>query len=184
MFTELRDQGGTPLAHVTVALGWDPAARPRLFGRREETDLNVAALLFAADRLVDVVYHEQLSSTDGSVRLHGDSVTGEGAGDDEIISVDLSRLATEVTTVLFLITSYTGRTFDRIANAYCRVIDTVGRTQLARYDLTGSGSHTGLVLGRVRRADGSWRFDGVGAGLQARHPVEAVAQLGDYLDRS
>ncbi|WP_174189120.1 TerD family protein [Nocardia barduliensis] len=184
MCTELRDQGGTPLAHVTVALGWDPAARPRLLGRRTEIDLNVAALLFAADRLVDVVYHEQLSSTDGSVRLHGDSVTGAGTGDDEVVSVDLSRLPPHVGTVLFLVTSYTGRTFDRIANAYCRVIDTVGRTQLARYDLTRSGSHTGLVLGRVRREAGGWRFEGVGEALQARHPVEAVPQLADYLDRA
>ncbi|MGK8512832.1 TerD family protein [Nocardia asiatica] len=184
MDTEVRDAGGVPLAHVTVSLGWDPATRPRLLGRRTEIDLNVAALLFAADRLVDVVYHEQLSSADGSVRLHGDSVTGAGTGDDEVVSVDLSRLPPRVGTVLFLVTSYTGQAFDQIANAYCRVIDTVGRTQLARYDLTGSGPHTGLVLGRVRREDGAWRFEGLGEVLQARHLVEAVPQLGGYLDRS
>lgn len=182
MRTELRDERAAPLEHVTVALGWDPAGRSRLFGRREEIDLNVAALLFAADRLVDVVYHEQLSSSDGAVRLHGDSMTGEGAGDDEIIAVDLSRVAAQVTTVLFLVTCYTGQTFERIANAYCRVIDTVAGTQLARHELTSGGSHTGLVLGRVHRTDGAWRFQDVGAGLRARHPVEAIAQLGPYLD--
>ncbi|MGQ4616041.1 TerD family protein [Nocardia sp. R7R-8] len=182
MRTELRDERGVPLEHVTVALGWDPATRSRFFGRRAEIDLNVAALLFAADRLVDVVYHEQLSSTDGAVRLHGDSMTGEGAGDDEIISVDLSRITAQVTTVLFLITCYTGQTFERIANAYCRVIDTVAGTQLVRHELTGGGSHTGLVLGRVRRTDGAWHFQDVGAGLHARHPVEALPQIGPYLE--
>jgi tellurium resistance protein TerZ len=182
MLTVLRDERDVPLEHVTVALGWDPATRSRLLGRRKEIDLNVAALLFAADRLVDVVYHEQLTSTDGAVRLHGDSLTGEGEGDDEVISVDLSRLSPQVTTVLFLITSYTGRTLDRIANAYCRVIDTAAGTQLARHELTGGGSHTGMVLGRVRRAGGSWHFEGIGAGLQARHPVEAVAQIGAYIE--
>ncbi|MER7452350.1 TerD family protein [Nocardia beijingensis] len=182
MRTELRDERGVPLDHVTVALGWDPAGRSRFFGRREEIDLNVAALLFAADRLVDVVYHEQLSSTDGAVRLHGDSMTGEGAGDDEIIAVDLSRIALQVTTVLFLVTCYTGQTFERIANAYCRVIDTVAGTQLARHELTGGGSHTGLVLGRVRRTDGAWHFQDIGAGLRARHPVDAIPHIGPYLD--
>ncbi|MEU2175726.1 TerD family protein [Nocardia sp. NPDC019219] len=180
MPTELRDERGAPLQHITVALGWDPATRSRLFGRRAEIDLNVAALLFAADRLVDVVYHEQLSSADGSVRLHGDSLTGEGAGDDEIVSVDLSRLAAHVTTVLFLVTCYTGQTFERIANAYCRVVDTVAGTQLARHELTG-GAHPGLVLGRVRRGDGGWHFEAVGKGLQARHPVEAIPHIGPYL---
>ncbi|MBF6204263.1 MULTISPECIES: TerD family protein [Nocardia] len=184
MFTVLRDERGIPLELVTVAIGWDPAAHRRFFGRREEIDLNVAALLFATGRLVDVVYHEQLNSTDGSVRLHGDSITGEGSGDDEIISVDLSRLATEVTTVLFLVTCYTGQSFERIANAYCRVIDTAAGTQLARYDLTGGGAHTGLVLGRVRRTDGGWQFEGIGRGVRARHPVEAIGQIGDYIDPS
>ncbi|MGV9546087.1 TerD family protein [Nocardia beijingensis] len=182
MRTELRDERGVPLEHVTVALGWDPAGRSRFFRRREEIDLNVAALLFAADRLVDVVYHEQLSSTDGAVRLHGDSMTGEGAGDDEIIAVDLSRIALQVTTVLFLVTCYTGQTFERIANAYCRVIDTVAGAQLARHELTGGGSHTGLVLGRVRRTDGAWHFQAIGAGLRARHPVDAIPHIGPYLD--
>ncbi|MEU1961066.1 TerD family protein [Nocardia sp. NPDC019304] len=182
MRTELRDERGVPLEHVTVALGWDPAERSRLFRRREEIDLNVAALLFAADRLVDVVYHEQLSSTDGAVRLHGDSMTGEGAGDDEIIAVDLSRIAAQVTTVLFLVTCYTGQTFDRIANAYCRVIDTVAGTELARHELNGGGPHTGLVLGRVRRSDGAWQFQDLGAGLRAEHPVEAIPQIGPYLN--
>lgn len=182
MRTELRDERGVPLEHVTVALGWDPAGRSRFFGRREEIDLNVAALLFAADRLVDVVYHEQLSSTDGAVRLHGDSMTGEGAGDDEIIAVDLSRIAAQVTTVLFLATCYTGQTLERIANAYCRVIDTVAGAQLARHELTGGGSHTGLVLGRVRRTDGAWHFQDIGVGLPARHPVDAIPHIGPYLD--
>ncbi|MGW4716548.1 hypothetical protein [Nocardia sp. NPDC004260] len=61
MRTELRDERGVPLEHVTAALGWDPAARSRFFGRREEIALNVAALLFVADRLIEVAYHEQLS---------------------------------------------------------------------------------------------------------------------------
>ncbi|MEU2121296.1 TerD family protein [Nocardia niwae] len=180
MPTELRDERGVPLEHVTVGLGWGPAARRRWFGRRPEIDLNIAALLFTADRLVDVVYHEQLTSADGSVRLHGDSLTGAGAGDDEIVSVDLSRLASHVTTVLFLVTCYTGQTFEQVANAYCRVVDSVAGTQLARHELTG-GAYPGLVLGRVRRGAESWRFEAVGKGVQARHPVEAIAHIGPYL---
>ncbi|WP_454196520.1 TerD family protein [Nocardia sp. Marseille-Q1738] len=177
MSTRLRDERDTPLDHVTVTLGWDPATPSRWFGRRKDIDLNAAALLFAGDRLIDVVYHERLSSTDGSVRLHGDSITGEGEGDDEIITVDLTRIPAEVTTVLFLVTCYTGQTFEQIANAYCRVMDSAAGTQIARYDLTDGGDHTGLVLGTVRRTDGVWHFDTVGKGVRARHPVEAVPLL-------
>ncbi|MGK8557045.1 TerD family protein [Nocardia gipuzkoensis] len=181
MSTRPHDERDTRLDHVTIALGWDPATPSRWFSRRKDIDLNAAALLFAADRLVDVVYHERISSADGSVRLHGDSITGEGDGDDEVITADLTRIPSEVTTVLFLVTCYTGQTFEQIDNAYCRVIDSVADTQIARYDLTGGGDHTGLVLGRVRRTDGVWHFDTVGKGVRARHPVEAVPLLGDYV---
>ncbi|WP_245567490.1 TerD family protein [Nocardia vinacea] len=178
----LRDESGAALAHVTMALGWDPVrARRWLRSRSVDIDLNAAALLFAADQIVDVVYHEQLSSRDGSVRHLGDSTTGEGKGDNEIITVDLTRLPAEVTTVVFIVTSYSGQTFDQIENAFCRLVDGVSGTEIARYDLTGGGTHTGLVMGKLSRTDGVWQFDPIGEGIRAQHPVEAIPQLRAFL---
>ncbi|WP_228001203.1 TerD family protein [Nocardia australiensis] len=178
MFITLRDESGTALDYVTMALGWDPVrTRRRPGSRSKDIDLNAAALLFAGNAIADVVYHEQLISRDGSVRHLGDSTTGEGKGDNEIITVDLTRLAPEVTTVIFVVTSYTGQTFEQIENAFCRAIDGVSGIEIARYDLSGGGAYTGLVMGRVVRADGFWQFESIGEGIRAQHPVEAVAQL-------
>ncbi|WP_328400748.1 TerD family protein [Nocardia sp. NBC_00403] len=182
MFVTLRDASGAGLDHLTVALGWDPVRRRRWFGpRSEDIDLNAAALLFAGDQIVEVVYHEQLISRDGSVRHLGDSTNGEGKGDNEIIAVDLTRLAPEVTTVIFIVTSYSGQTFEQIENAFCRVVDGGSGIEIARYDLSGGGSYTGLVMGKVVRSNGVRQFESIGEGIRARHPVEAIPQLRVFL---
>ncbi|MEV4123776.1 TerD family protein [Nocardia sp. NPDC049707] len=181
MLFSLRDDTEAALEHVSMGLGWDPARPRRWFSTRvTDIDLNAAALLFAGANIVDVVYHAQLTSQDGSVRHLGDSVTGEGDGDNEVIVVDLTRLPSQVTTIFFIVTSYTGQTFDEIRNAFCRLVDSASGTEIARYELTGSRSHTGLVMGKVFRTDGGWHFETIGDGIQARHPVEAVHQLSAY----
>ncbi|WP_054814074.1 TerD family protein [Nocardia arizonensis] len=169
------------LDHLRVALGWDPVRRRRIGPRAEDIDLNVAALLFAGDQIADVVFHEQLSSRDGSVRHLGDSTTGEGKGENEVVSVDLTRVPEEITTVVFLVTSYTGHTFDQIDNAFCRVVETVTGAEIAHYELSAVASHTGLVMGKVSRAAATWHFDPIGVAIAAQHPVEAVGQLHPFL---
>ncbi|NNH71741.1 TerD family protein [Nocardia uniformis] len=180
MFVTLRDETGAPLNFVGMALGWDPAQRRRFGGRVQNIDLNAAALLFSGADIVDVVYHEQLSSRDGSVRHHGDSVTGEGTGDVEVITVDLTRMASQVTTVIFLVTSYGGQTFEQIDNAFCRLFDGASSTEIARYNLD-RGEHTGFVMGRLFTADAEWHYEPIGAAIFAGHPVEAVTQVSQFL---
>ncbi|MBF6172045.1 TerD family protein [Nocardia blacklockiae] len=181
MLVPLQDDGGTPLEYLAMGLGWDPAPARRRFGaRRPAIDLNASALLFDGDRLVDVVYHEQLGTADGSVRLHGDNVTGEGPGDDEVLTVDLTRLPDAVDAVVLLVTCYSDQTFDDIGNAYCRLADGVSGTEIARYNLP-RGPHTGLVMGVLERATPAWQFRQVVAGIAARHPADAVPLLAEYL---
>ncbi|WP_063050796.1 TerD family protein [Nocardia arthritidis] len=169
------------LEHLRVALGWDPVRRSRFGFAAKDIDLNVAALLFAEDHIIDVVYHQQLSSRDGSVRHFGDSTTGEGKGDNEVITVDLTRIPPQITTILFLVTSYTGQTFDQIENAFCRVVDTVSGAEIAHFDLSTDASHTGLVMGKVSRDTGKWRFEPIGEAIRAQHPVEAIPHATRFL---
>jgi tellurium resistance protein TerZ len=180
-FMTSSDHNTTRLEHLRVALGWDPVRRSWPGAAAKDIDLNVAALLFAEDHITDVVYHQQLSSRDGSIRHCGDSTTGEGKGDNEVITVDLSRISPQITTVLFLVTSYTGQTFDQIENAFCRVVDTVSGAEIAHYDLSADASHTGLVMGKVARDSGMWRFEPIGEAIRAQHPLEAITHTTRFL---
>ncbi|BAD59550.1 TerD family protein [Nocardia farcinica] len=169
----------TGLSFVTMGLGWDPADRSRWLRGRREIDLNAAALLFAGDALADVVYHEQLSSQDGAVRLLGDSTNGEGDGDNEIITLDLTRIAPAVTTVVLLVTSYTGQTLDEVRNSFCRLVNGETGTEFAHYVLEDPAH--GFLVGALDRTETGWAYREIAAAIDAEHPAEAVPHLAAHL---
>ncbi len=180
----LRKEGGAALTFVKMGLGWDPVKRGGMFGSRAvDIDLDASVILFADMNPADVVYYGSLSSKDGSVRHSGDNLTGEGAGDDEVIQVDLTRIPQHITTLLFIVTSYKGHTFEQVANAFCRLIDGTNNAELARYTLAGGMPFTAMAMAKVYRAGGTndWKMEAIGEGFQAKHPGEAVPQLGRFL---
>jgi tellurium resistance protein TerZ len=166
----LRKEGGT-LRAVRMGLGWDAAAKKGLFGRmRAQTiDLDASALLFdATGRLVDQVWFQELVSRDGSVQHTGDNLTGEGEGDDESIRVDLGSVPPDVTALVFTVNSFTGQDFSQIENAFCRLIDESTGTEIARYDLSGSGTHTAQIMAKVARDGSGWSMTAIGVPATGR----------------
>lgn len=181
----LRKAGGEPLSYVRTGVGWDPVSRGGMFGgKAPDIDLDASVVLFSDMSPVDVVYYSSLTSKDGSIRHQGDNLTGEGNGDDEVIVVDLTRIPAYVTTLLFIVTSYKGHTFEQISNAYCRLVDGATNTELARFTFTGGMPYTGMVLAKVYRSGTGedWKMEAIGEGFQAAHPGEAVPQLGRFLN--
>ncbi len=170
------------LSLVKMGVGWDPMKVHGPRGLRPlEIDLDASALLFVGRTLVDVAFYHQLSSRDGAVRHSGDNLTGDGKGDDEVITVDLSRLPAQVSAVVFVVTSYAGHTFERIHNGYWRMIDGATSAELARGNLHGGGPHTGMVVSKVYRDGSTWRVASIGSPIQAGHPVEAVPLVASSL---
>ena len=171
---DLKKSDGGTLTKVRMGLGWDERAaaptKKRFFGRLaaatssgEGIDLDASVILIGSGRVVETVYFGNLTSKDGSVRHTGDNLTGAGDGDDESIVVDLSQVPVNVDHLVFTINSYTGETFNQVANAFARIVDSNNRDQeLARYELTGSGSHTAMVMAKVSRSGGGWSFTAIG----------------------
>lgn len=161
----LEKAGGT-LSRVTMGIGWDVRKAKGLagfFGGGGEIDLDASCLMFdGGGQMIDSVWFRQLKSKDGSIVHTGDNRTGAGDGDDEQIIVDLVTLPGAVQTLVFTVNSFQGDTFDRIENAYCRLVDATTNAELARFDLTGSGSHTGQVMAKVSRSGGGWEMKAIG----------------------
>lgn len=165
----LEKRGGGGLTRVIMGLGWDVKAKKGMFGglfggASDEIDLDASCLLFNnRAEPVDAVWFRQLRSEDGSIVHTGDNRTGAGDGDDEQIIVDLPSVPAEVQTLVFTVNSFQGDTFDRIENAYCRLVDATTGDEIARYDLTGSGPHTAQVMAKVTRGGGGWTMTAIGA---------------------
>ncbi|MGP7795530.1 TerD family protein [Sphingomonas sp. CLY1604] len=163
--------GGCPI-RIAMGLGWDVRKGKGLLGLFSgggDIDLDASCLLFDGNRrMVDEIWFRQLSSKDGSIVHSGDNRTGAGDGDDETINVDLSRVPSSVQTLVFTVNSFQGDTFERIANAYCRLVDLTTGREMARYDLTGEGSHTGQVMAKLTRNGQGWDMKALGERTMGR----------------
>lgn len=176
-----KEAGAGGLTSIALGVGWDMAAAKGFFaklgGGNESIDLDASCLLFdGAGNVVDVVWFQQLTSNDGSVRHSGDNLTGEGDGDDETIAIDLTRLPTNVETLVLTVTSFRGQTFDKVQNAFGRVIDLTNNKELARYDISDSGSYTGLILASLKRSGGEWIYKALGERAQGTQVENLVSQ--------
>ncbi|MBA1243206.1 TerD family protein [Pseudomonas japonica] len=162
---------GGPLARVTLGLGWDPIRTGFLgkFMRAGEIDLDASCIVFdnALNRL-DLVWFRQLASKDGAIVHSGDNRTGQGDGDDETLEIDLLRLLPEAAKLVFTVNSFTGQTFESVQNAYCRILDASTGMELARFDLSEKGRHTGIVMACLSREAGGWAFKALGATTDGR----------------
>jgi tellurium resistance protein TerD len=156
------------LTAVTVGLGWDVRTTTGT-----DFDLDASALLVdASDKVVSdkhFVFFNNLRSPDGSVEHTGDNLTGEGEGDDEQVKVALTAVPAEVVKIVFPVSIYDAETrqqsFGQVRNAFIRVVNQAGGTELARYDLTEDAStETAMVFGELYRSGAEWKFRAVGQG--------------------
>ncbi len=156
------------LTNIVVGLGWDVRTTTGA-----DFDLDASAIACRADgRVVSdahFVFFNNLKSPDGSIEHTGDNLTGSGEGDDEQIKVNLSGMPGEIDKVVFPVSIYDaesrGQSFGQVRNAFIRIVNGAGGTEIARYDLTEDAStETAMVFGEVYRHGADWKFRAVGQG--------------------
>ncbi|AZB91238.1 TerD family protein [Acinetobacter sp. IRS14] len=157
------------ITKTTVGLGWNPRVTDGV-----AFDLDAIAFLVNENGKVradnDFIFFNNLKSSDGSVVHNGDNRTGEGHGDDETLSVDLSMVPADVSKVIFAVTIYDGQTrnqnFGQVANAYIRVSNNAGGSEIARYDLSeDSSTETAMIFGELYKHGSEWKFRAIGQGF-------------------
>ncbi len=158
------------LREVLIGLGWDVRATDGA-----EFDLDASAFLVKADGKVrsdaDFIFYNNLNSSDGSVKHMGDNRSGAGDGDDEKLTVDLSKIPSNIEKIAFSVTIHEGearrQAFGQVNNAFIRVVNTSDNNELARYDLSEDGSsETAMIFGELYRAGAEWKFRAVGQGFK------------------
>ena len=158
------------MSKVDLGLGWNPRATDG-----KAFDLDAVAFLTGEDGKVrldgEFIFFNQKTSPCGSVNHKGDNRTGDGEGDDETISVDLSKVPQEVAKIVFAVTIHegqqNGQNFGMVDKAYIRVINQdANAEELARFDLSEDGStEVAMIFGELYRHNGEWKFKAVGQGF-------------------
>ncbi|MEG2354146.1 MAG: TerD family protein [Clostridium sp.] len=161
------------LNKITLGAGWD-VVKKGLFSFGGDYDLDLVALLIDRnEKLLNggVIYFGNLQGE--GIYLHGDNRTGAGDGDDEKISVELNRLPSACTKVVFAVTIYNGaakkQSFAQVKNAYVRLMNEEnGGQEICRYNLTeDGGKNTAIIFAELENCNGSWQFKTRGELLEA-----------------
>ncbi len=171
-------KGGRPLlSRVQMGLGWEPAYRGK------DIDLDASVIAFGPQRNhVDSCYFGKLQILGGAIQHSGDNLTGEGAGDDEVITVDLGRLPMEVSGLVFTVNSFSGQKFTDVAKAYCRLLDASTGEELVRFDLTSAEPQTGVMMAKlIRQYSGEWEMTAMGEFVKGRTVRGMVKPAGQAL---
>ncbi|MEU7472271.1 TerD family protein [Streptomyces sp. NPDC044984] len=171
-------KGGRPLlSQVKMGLGWEPAYRGK------DIDLDASVIAYGPQRNhIDSCYFGKLQIVNGAIRHSGDNLTGEGGGDDEVITVDLGRLPQEVSGLVFTVNSFSGQKFTEVAKAYCRLMDATTGEELVRFDLTGAEPQTGVMMAKlIRQYSGEWEMTAMGDFVKSRTVRGMVKPAGQAL---
>ena len=164
-------KGNPGLKKIMVGLGWDV----NQFDSGADFDLDAAAFLLGENGKTptekEFVFYGNLEHPSGAVKHMGDNLTGDGEGDDEQVSVDLSKVPANIQKIAFTVTIYDAdvrhQNFGQVSNAFIRIVDETNNQEIIRYDLGEDFSiETAIVVGELYRNNGEWKLNAIGSGFQ------------------
>jgi tellurium resistance protein TerD len=157
------------LQKFNIGLGWDTNSS----STGVDFDLDASAFILGENKKIlsdeYFVFYNNLISPDNAVEHTGDNLTGDGDGDDETIKVDLSKITTEATEIVFVVTIHKAeerkQNFGQVHNSFIRVYKPDTNEEIMKYELEEDFSiETAVEFGRLYRRNGQWKFEAIGVG--------------------
>lgn len=152
-----------------IGLGWDARATA---GDKFDLDASAFGLndTNKVNSELDLIFYGAKEHASGAITHTGDNRTGEGAGDDESIIIDTTKMPANIKKVAITCTideaAARRQNFGMVNNAYIRVIDESTGTEITRYDLSEDCSvETGLIFGELYLHNAEWKFKAIGQGF-------------------
>lgn len=170
----LEKSNGSKLQNVCIGINWGAIEKKGLFGsKKEAVDLDGSCVVFDDNKnKIDSVNFRKLNSNDGAIKHSGDDLTGDLNGDDgldnEVITLDLSRLSPKASYVAFFVNSFQGQDFKEIPFASIRIYEgtpTKVSEEFAKYDIANDNTFAGnvtMILGVFYKRNGEWKFNAIG----------------------
>ncbi|MES9681746.1 TerD family protein [Gottfriedia acidiceleris] len=182
------------LRKVTLGLRWGGLVQKKekkeekvglfaaLFGgRRSESesfisgpaiDVDSAVILVDSDgRKLDRVYYAKRNAK--GVYHAGDDRSGNnkyGKEDNEEIYVNLNELSPAVTEIIVVANIYAGAndfSDSQLRGSYVRLLNSENNDELVRYELDEFKGMRGVVLGKLYKHNGDWKFKALGQGIKS-----------------
>lgn len=205
----LEKGNGAKLTNFCVGCNWGAIVKKVFFGLSTTTvdvDLDLSCLMFDAEgKPIDHIYsplykfgdnnvglpNGKVDSIDGALHHTGDDRSGDTNGDDgldnEIITVDLTRVNSRVNQMVFFLNIYNNDDFQgdfsEIPYASIRMYEgtaTRVREVFAQYDVATKDKCRGmraLIMGKLYRHNGDWKFAAIGDAYADKNIIQTIARV-------
>jgi len=183
----LEKSNGSKLNNICVGINWGAIEKKSWLGGTSKiaVDLDASCAIYDdTKKRLDVVYFGNLKSKDGAIKHSGDDLTGDMGGDDgldnEVITLDFSKLSPNTTYVAFVLNSFKGQDFGSIPFASIRIYEgTPKRVNevFATYDIAngaGFSGHVSMVMGVFYKKNGEWKFNAIGEPTKDKKLEETI----------
>ena len=208
---DLRKESGEKLTNFCVGVNWGAieTMKKTLFGSKkviEDVDLDLSCIMTDGQgNLVDYIYSPdyngflqksnmplgKLTSVDGALKHSGDDRKGDFEGDDgldnEVITVDLTRVAAKVEKIFFFINIYLnqGQTHDFSKIPYAKIRMYEGTSTKVNkihssFDIATDASYTNkraIIMGKLYKRNEDWKFDAIGEATEDKIFLQTIEAI-------
>ena len=207
----LEKESGTKLTNFCVGCNWGAIIKKTFFGLSTsvaDVDLDLSCMMFDANgKVVDHIWSPlynfegklpkgKLDSCDRALHHTGDDLTGDQDGDDgidnEIITVDLNRVNSNINSIVFFLNIYNNNEysgdFSGIPYASIRMFEGTPerppKQVFAQYDVATKTDCIGkraLIMGKLYRHNGNWKFAAIGDAFEDQNIAMTIIRVArDY----
>ncbi|BFM43779.1 TerD family protein [Flavobacterium sp. CFS9] len=188
---DLRKSSGESLTNFCVGVNWGAIETKGFLGLSKnvvEVDLDLSCVLIDdQNKLHDHLYSPlyklevlqqfglskgKLLSVDGALKHTGDDLAGDTGGDDgldnEIITVDLSKVDAKVNQIFFFLNNAGKEDFSQIPYAKIRMYEgtpTNVVSEFASYNVSADSQYVNrrsIIMGKLYKHNGEWKFSAIG----------------------
>ena len=189
---DLRKTSGESLTNFCVGVNWGAIETKGGFlglGKKvTNIDLDLSCIMIdeqnnICDHLYSPLYRVEvlqqfglpkgkLVSVDNALKHTGDDLQGDTGGDDgldnEIITVDLTRINPNVSQIFFFLNNAGREDFSQIPYSKIRMYEgtpTRVNSVFASYNVSAEGQYAGkqsIIMGKLYKRSGEWKFSAIG----------------------
>lgn len=171
--------------------------------KTEDVDLDLSCVIFDdKGELIDHIYSPlyrpeflsrygmppgKVNSRDFALSHSGDDRKGDTNGDDgldnEIITVDLTRVAPEVSQIYFFLNNCGKEDFSQIPYASIRMFEgtpSIVKEVFASYNVAAEPKYKGmtaLIMGKLYRRNGEWKFSAIGDAFPDQNLCDTIRRI-------
>jgi choline transporter-like protein 2/4/5 len=169
---------------ISFGIGWDVTHDE---GRPKNQDMDCACVAYKDGEKIDFVDYTQKQSKNAGFLSHsGDNLTGRGAGIDENITIDFSKIPEEVNQIVFICFVFSGVSFDKVRNLFIRgTEDHLVKKEVCRFnvdDMLGqeaAKTKRGLLFCKMEKSkdSGYWVLEAAGEMLDGHKYSEVHKEV-------